>query len=137
MKKSTRKIANRAPSVAARISPMATADFRERFATRLYDRMVSMGLHQSELARLCGIPRDMVSVYMRGKALPSQKNLNRLAKALNCTPADLFDWRSENPARRVAVYEVANDPDLRRVVVNVDRMVSKETAAQIVALLGV
>ena len=63
---------------------------KQEFARRLYKLMVSKGWHQSELARQADIPRDSVSVYIRGKPLPSPLTVKKLAEALNVTPTELL-----------------------------------------------
>lgn len=63
---------------------------KQQFGRRLYQMMLSRGWNQSELARQADLPRDSISTYVRGVALPTPKSLQALATALGVAPADLL-----------------------------------------------
>lgn len=63
---------------------------KEELAKRLYGLMVRKGWRQADLARVAGLPRDSVSVYLRAKSLPDAVNAQKLADALGITVADLL-----------------------------------------------
>jgi transcriptional regulator with XRE-family HTH domain len=63
---------------------------KSEFARRLYEAIVSMGWTQSEFARHCGLNRDAVSTYVRGKSSPSPLNLEKMATVLNMRPEELM-----------------------------------------------
>jgi transcriptional regulator with XRE-family HTH domain len=55
-------------------------------AKRLYTLMISKGWNQSELGRESGIPREVISDYMRGRALPTLEHAALLGTALDIAP---------------------------------------------------
>ena len=59
---------------------------KQEFGKRLYKLMLERGWHQSELARQSGLPRDSISVYVRGKSLPTPTSLQALARAFGVQP---------------------------------------------------
>ncbi|CDZ55033.1 helix-turn-helix domain-containing protein [Neorhizobium galegae] len=63
---------------------------KQEFGKRVYRLMIGKGWTQSELARQSGLPRDSISVYVRGKSLPTPQSLETLAKALDTTPEELL-----------------------------------------------
>lgn len=71
---------------------------RMEFARRLQDRMIRKGWNQTELARRAKdhlpdgarMERDIISNYIRGRALPSVNNLRAICGALGCEPVDLL-----------------------------------------------
>lgn len=56
---------------------------KQEFGRRLYKFMMSRAWNQSELARQANLPRDIISTYIRGIALPTPKSLEALATAPN------------------------------------------------------
>jgi len=52
--------------------------------------MDQRGLKQFELAKLAGVSNPPISDIIRGKKMPTVKFLEKLAKALGCSMADLF-----------------------------------------------
>lgn len=69
---------------------------KQEFATRVFRLMQAKGWNQSDLARHAGLPRDAVSVYIRGKSLPTPPNLKALAAAFNIDPTELLPNHIEN-----------------------------------------
>lgn len=65
---------------------------RSEFARRLRRVMLVRGVSQSELASRTGISYVMLSRYMTGKSEPGFCNVDRIAKALNCS-LDEFSYR--------------------------------------------
>jgi transcriptional regulator with XRE-family HTH domain len=63
---------------------------KSEFAKRLYQKMLSKGWTQSQLARYSGLNRDAVSTYIRARSLPSPVSLAKLAKTLDCPPEELL-----------------------------------------------
>src|SRR5882724_3239721 len=56
---------------------------KDEFARRLYKLMVDRGWRQADLARHAALPRNAISVYLRGASLPNPESLKALAKALD------------------------------------------------------
>ena len=63
----------------------------QKFAARLNAALDERGWSQSELARRAGIRRDAVSTYCRAAAMPSKVLLDKIAKALGGSAAELLD----------------------------------------------
>ena len=55
------------------------------FGLRLSRMMERRDITQCELSELTGIPQSSISHYVNGSKLPSFYNLDKIAKALNCS----------------------------------------------------
>ena len=53
-------------------------------------------LTQEKLSEICGISCDYLSEIERGKKVPSLKRLILIAKGLNISPRDFFDFDEVN-----------------------------------------
>lgn len=108
------------------------------FARRLYTLMHQKGWHQSELARQAGIPRDSVSVYIRGVSMPTPLKLQALAKALDLKPEELLPNNALNAmAEDQPSFEMRISPGSSKVAwLRFDCAVSVRTASKIVELLA-
>ncbi len=79
-----------------KITPMNNIDYsqkiltRQEFGKRLYNFMMRKQMTQSDLARASGMGRDSISQYVRGRSVPSPKNLQKLCDALDVEPDVLF-----------------------------------------------
>jgi transcriptional regulator with XRE-family HTH domain len=110
---------------------------RQEFARRLYRLMIGKGWHQSELARRAGVPRDAISTYVRGTAMPTPTNLEKIAKALGVTAEELLPniiesaIDEDNPSIDLKVSPGAPNTAWLRV----NRLVSLTTGAKIIELL--
>lgn len=110
---------------------------KQEFGKRLYNLMLRKGWHQSELARQCGLPRDSISVYVRGKSLPTPASLALLADALGVKPDELLPNHTEsaidadNPAMEMKVSP--NAPHAAWLRIN--RLVSIRTALKIMEMV--
>ncbi len=63
---------------------------RQEFGKRLYNFMMQNRMSQSDLSRASGMGRDSISQYVRGRSVPSPKNLTKLADALDVEVDVLF-----------------------------------------------
>ena len=63
---------------------------KSEFARRLYEAIMARGWTQSEFARHCGLNRDAISTYVRGKSSPSPVNLEKMAEVLGMRPEELM-----------------------------------------------
>ena len=59
------------------------------FAIRLKLMMAVRGMSQTALSEATGIQQHMISDYTKGKRLPGFYNLDKIAKALNCSLDEL------------------------------------------------
>jgi len=111
---------------------------KQQFGRRLYQLMLSRGWNQSELARQAGLPRDSVSTYIRGVALPTPKSLSALAEALGLPSTDLLpnavETRSEVEDPSLEITVLPSSPNTARIRVN--RLVSLATATRIAELIN-
>lgn len=63
----------------------------QRFAARVRDRRVELGMSQGEFAERCGKHRTYISSVERGRRNIALVNVLRLAKALDVDPTALLD----------------------------------------------
>lgn len=110
---------------------------KQEFGKRLYNLMIRKGWHQSELARQSGLPRDSISVYIRGRSLPTPASLKQLASALGVATDELLPNHVEsaidedNPSIEFKVSP--NMPD--RAWLRVNRLVTIRAALKIMDIL--
>ena len=110
---------------------------KDEFARRLYKLMLEKGWRQSDLARAADLPRNAISVYMRGASLPNDESLRALAKALEVDPDKLLPNRVESSIDRAhPELEFRVSPaDPKTAWIRINRSVSTALAIKIMALL--
>lgn len=110
---------------------------KEEFARRLYQLMVGRNWRQSDLARHADLPRNAISIYIRGVSLPTPENLKRLAAAFSMKPEELLPNYAESAIER-------DNPELDFRVspanskigwLRINRLVKTATATKILELL--
>ena len=110
---------------------------KQEFGKRLYNLMLRKGWHQSELSRQSGLPRDSISVYIRGKSLPTPLSLKQLADALGVTSEELLPNHAESAIDEdmpsIEFKVSPNMPD--RAWLRVNRLVSVRAALKIMDVL--
>lgn len=111
---------------------------KEQFGRRVRNLMYAKGWRQSELARKADLPRDSISVYVRGLSLPTPASLRKLAEALDVTPEELLPNQIEGAihADFGATEMKISQHDLKKAWLRVNRLVSTDTATKIIALLN-
>jgi transcriptional regulator with XRE-family HTH domain len=65
-------------------------DVRIRFGKAVRQRRHKLGVSQEELADLCGLDRTYVGGIERGERNPAVVNIEKIAKALKISLAELF-----------------------------------------------
>nr|DAJ05291.1 MAG TPA: helix-turn-helix domain protein [Caudoviricetes sp.] len=65
-------------------------EYRIRLSKNLRIKMHHTAVSQDVLARRSGISTVMINRYMNAKATPSMYNLERIARALQCSPTELL-----------------------------------------------
>lgn len=111
---------------------------KQEFGRRVYRLMLAKGWNQSELARQADLQRDSVSVYVRGKSLPTSQNLQKLAAALDVEPDELLPNYVEsavdedNPSLEMRVSPARPTEAWLRV----NRLVLVSTAAEVIRILN-
>lgn len=110
---------------------------KEEFARRLYRLMVERGWRQADLARKADLPRNAISVYLRGASLPSPENLNALAKALDTKPELLLPNYTESAIEKdnpeIDMRVSPGDP--KSAWLRINRLVSTSLAIKILGLI--
>lgn len=66
-------------------------EWRKIFAIKLLQKLRDKSLTQLELSEISGVSKISISLYVRGKALPSLYNLTKIANALNCDVSELVN----------------------------------------------
>lgn len=62
------------------------------FASNIRRRMSMCCINQERICELTGISSVSMSKYMNGKAIPSTRNLCKIAKALKCSASELVNF---------------------------------------------
>ena len=70
---------------------MTNSTLLERLGSRVRELRQALGLSQETFAGKCGLDRTYISGIERGKRNVSMLNIERIAKALNITIAELMD----------------------------------------------
>ena len=111
---------------------------KQEFGKRLYRLMMDRGWRQSDLARAADLPRDSVSVYIRGKSLPTPQSLAKLAEALNVPAEELFPNHVESAIDNdIPAFEMKVSPNAPHIAwLRVNRYVSLDVANQIAKILA-
>lgn len=73
------------------IRNISDKEWRQRFATNLCRKMTNIAMTQDRLSELTGISQVMISKYTNGKAAPTGININKMARAMKCSIAELTD----------------------------------------------
>ncbi len=76
----------------------------DTIANRLRTALEMRGMKQAELVELTGIGKSSISTYLRGSYIPKQKNIYKMAKALNVNEAWLMG-EDVDPTRQNAYSE--------------------------------
>jgi transcriptional regulator with XRE-family HTH domain len=110
---------------------------KQEFGKRLYTLMLEKGWRQSELARRASLPRDSISVYMRGKSLPTPHSVKLLSSALGVTPQELLPNHTESAIDNDApAMEFKVSPNLPgKAWLRINRLVSVTAALNVMKIL--
>lgn len=79
---------------------------------RIADRMTELGLSQTELGRLSGVPQPTIHRIMSGESQsPRQQNIEKIARALSVTATWLWTGRQDSaPVPKEAISASDNFP---------------------------
>lgn len=116
----------------------AEEKLKREFARRLRDVMKEASLfNQSEIARRVGVDRSNISMYVRGRQLPSPKVLTKLADVLGCSTADLLPVQEarqlEGSLGEFVAKEIPGDDE--HIWLRIDKIVSMKVYRQIARLI--
>jgi len=67
-----------------------TSAVSKKFGSKVRQARMKIGISQEELAFQSGLDRTYISGIERGTRNPSLKNIEKIAKALKISPAELF-----------------------------------------------
>lgn len=67
---------------------MSEEECRREFKYNFRKLLACSGMSQLELSEATGIPQPVLSNYMNGRNLPGFYNLDKIARALNCSVED-------------------------------------------------
>jgi transcriptional regulator with XRE-family HTH domain len=71
---------------------LESGDFMDTIAKRMKLAMSTLNMSQSELVRKTGIGKSSISTYLTGEYEPKQKNLYKIANALNVNESWLMGY---------------------------------------------
>lgn len=110
---------------------------KQEFGKRLYRMMLNKGWTQSELSRQAGLPRDSISVYVRGRSLPTPLNAEKLARAFGVSVRDILPNLVESAIDEdQPAFEMRASVNAPSVVwLRINRAVSLSTAVKVAELL--
>jgi transcriptional regulator with XRE-family HTH domain len=110
---------------------------KQEFGNRLYRMMLARQWTQSELARQADLPRDSISVYIRGKSLPTPLSLDKLSSALNVPKEELLPSYAESAIDEdMPAIELKVSPNAPNTAwLRINQMVPLDVALKITGLL--
>lgn len=110
---------------------------KDEFARRLYKLMVDRGWRQADLARHAALPRNAISVYLRGASLPNPESLKALAKALEMDPSVLLPNYTESAIERdnPEIDFRVSPADPKKAWLRINRLMPTSLAVKILALI--
>ena len=103
----------------------------DRFASRLRQRAVELGISQSEAARRSGLSEGRYAHYVSGRSEPDLSSLVRIAKALQTTPNALLgvDSKKKESSHRALLQErlstaadALRDSDLELAIAQIEAL---------------
>jgi transcriptional regulator with XRE-family HTH domain len=110
---------------------------RQEFGRRLYNFMMQKMYSQSDLARASGMGRDSISQYVRGRSVPSPKNLVKLADALDVEVDVLFpNYNAQSNAIEQPTLELKSiEADAEHFWLRINMKVPAEKALAVMQIL--
>jgi transcriptional regulator with XRE-family HTH domain len=110
---------------------------KDEFARRLYKLMIDKGWRQADLARHAHLPRNAISVYLRGASLPNPESLKALAKAFGIEPGVLLPNYTESAIDRdnPEIEFRVSPADPKSAWLRINRLVPTSLAIKIMTLI--
>jgi transcriptional regulator with XRE-family HTH domain len=116
---------------------MTKQSAKEEFCHRLNKLMRKKRWSQSEFARRAGLPRNAISVYLRGASLPNSNSLAKLAQALGVDADTLLPTKLENGIDRNNLlsefYVIPSEPKMAQL--RISRTMPTSLALKILTLI--
>lgn len=111
---------------------------KQEFGKRLYDLMIKHNMNQSDLARASKLGRDSISTYVRGRSIPTPKNLERIAEALGVKAEKLYPNYAANAVGldqpKLSVTQVHDESD--KMWLKVHMKVNPDIAIKVMQILN-
>lgn len=101
------------------VAKQKTHTLEQRLSANLSARRHDLGMTQAQVAETVGVDTETLSRFERGRHLPSLFTLEKIAKALNLTVADLL---AEQPPKLIGNAEIIS-ASLDRLSANDQRFV--------------
>lgn len=79
-------------SIGPKFDTSTDIGWKKEFARRLRKQIAMRGLTQNCIGEMTGISQQLLSLYTKGKTLPSVQKVSALSKALNCSVNDLIGF---------------------------------------------
>lgn len=104
----------------------------EKFTQRFNDLINEKGLRQIEISKATGLRKDLINKYVKGKMIPGNIPLYKLAKFLNVSPLYLLGISDKKESEVNYLYEDIvkklknmNDSELTQVNKFIDTFILK------------
>jgi transcriptional regulator with XRE-family HTH domain len=103
----------------------------DRFASRLRQRAIELGITQSEAARRSGLSEGRYAHYINGRSEPGLATLLRISKALQTTPNALLgvDGKKKESSSRallqdrlISAADALRDNDLELAITQIEAL---------------
>ena len=110
---------------------------RQEFGQRLYSLMMKNKMSQSDLSRASGMGRDSISKYVRGRSVPSPRNLQKLCDALDVDSDVLFpNYDAQANAIEQATLEIKSiEADTENFWLRINMKVPAMKAVEVMRIL--
>lgn len=126
-----------------KITPINDIDYsqkiltRKEFGKRLSNFIGEKDWNQSDLAKASGMGRDSISHYVRGRSVPTPRNLKKLAAALGVETEVLFpNYDAQSNAFEEPTFEMKSiDAEADKVWLRINMKVSTERALEVGRIL--
>lgn len=110
-----------------------SASLKKDFSKKLLQLLLDNNMNQAELGRRIGLSRDAVSTYARGRSLPSDKTLAKIASVFGVPPDDLLPTRFDAVSVQSPTKMTLLDDGRARL--QIDVAIDVDTALDIVGML--
>jgi len=110
---------------------------KREFGKILKKAMMQKKMSQSDLSRASGMGRDSISQYVRGRSMPSPRNIHKLSDALGIEVDDLFpNYEAQSSTSASPTLEIKSiDAEADKVRLRVNIEVSTVKALEALKIL--
>lgn len=111
----------------------ASVELRREFGERVLSHLAINNMNQSDLARRVGVSKDAVSTWCRGRSLPDNANILRLADVFSVDSTQLLPARFDEPSGSDSFKISLIDENTARI--EMDKCLTYATALKIMDLV--